>query len=131
MLVLVLVVGCSSPPPPRPTPLPATPTPAVTPYPTLDATTNDIQDQFLTNVNDLTDAIESLAISQCSEISAETSQNPTEVTEMHGFAATLQRLGASQPALSTSQDVQSSLNDLTKALQQLDAALSTCGIRSS
>jgi len=129
-VVLVVAVACSAPvQPPAPTPVPATPTPVVTPYPTLDATTNDIQDEFLTNVNDLTDAVESLAMSQCPDLATETSQNPTEVTEMRGFAATLQRLGASQSALSTSQDVRSSLEDLSKALQQLDAALTTCGIR--
>lgn len=103
--------------------------PAVTPYPTLEATTNDMQDAFLSNVNDLTDAIESLAMTQCADLTTETQQNPTEVIEMRGFAATLQRLGASQPALSTSQDVRSSLDDMTRALQQLDAALNTCGIR--
>lgn len=95
----------------------------------MDATTIDIQDAFLSNVNDLTDAIESLAMSECAEITAETSQNPTELTQMHGFAATLQRLSASQPALSTSDDVRSSLDDLNKAVQQLDSALAKCGIR--
>ncbi len=126
----LLASACAAPgPPPTPTPLPPTPTPAVTPYPTLDATTNDVQDAFLSNVNDLTDAVESLAMAQCADLTAETRDNPTEVTEMRGFAATLQRLGTSQPALSTSQDVRSSLDDLSKALQQLDSALSTCGIR--
>ena len=122
--------ACAAPaPPPTPTDVPATPTPAATPYPTLDANTIDIQDAFLANVNDLTDAIESLARAECAEITAETRDNPTELTEMHGFAATLQRLGTSQPALSTSNDVRSSLDDLSKAVQQLDGALAQCGIR--
>ena len=127
----VILVACAAPtaaPTPAPTrPLP-TATPLVTPVPTLDAATFDIQDAFLTNVNDLTSEVETLATAQCADLSAETSANPTEVTEMRGFAATLQRVGGQQPALSSSDDVKSSLSDLSKAMAQLETALKTCGI---
>jgi len=111
-------------------PLSPTPAAAGTPYPTLDATSNDIQYSFLTNVNDLTSEIEVLAGAPCADLTSETRQNPTEVAEIHGLAATLQRLGTSQAALNDA-DVKSSLNDLTQALAQLDGTLTTCGIKPS
>jgi hypothetical protein len=105
-----------------------TPTPAVTPVPTVDAAVADIQDEFLSNVNDLTSDVETLATATCADLIKETRANPAEVQQMRGFAATLQRAGTSQTALD-SDDVRSALGDLGKALSQLDAALSTCGIQ--
>jgi hypothetical protein len=96
--------------------------------PTLDAVTTDTQYAFLTNVNDLTSDIETLAVAQCADISNEFRDNPTELAQIRGFAQTLQRLGTSQPLLSGSADVRSSLDALAKAQAQLDAALSACGI---
>ena len=131
-VALTLVLLACSPPAAPPTALPTRPvptaTPPVTPVPTLDAATFDIQDAFLTNVNDLTSEVEMLATAECADLVAETRANPTEVTEMRGFAATLQRVGGQQPALSNSDDVKSSLSDLSKAITQLEAALKTCGI---
>jgi hypothetical protein len=109
-------------------PTPTVVTAAVTPYPTLDPTTNDMQYAFLINVNDLTSEIEAMAGAPCADLTVETRQNPTEVTEIHGFAATLQRVGSTQAALNDA-DVKSSLNDLTLALAQLDGALTACGIK--
>lgn len=106
----------------------ATPTPAVTPVPTVDAAVADIQDEFLSRVNDLTSDVETLATATCADLIKETRANPAEVQQMRGFAATLQRAGTSQTALD-SDDVRSALGDLGKALSQLDAALSTCGIQ--
>jgi hypothetical protein len=97
--------------------------------PTIDAATFDVQDAFLTNVNDLTSEVETLATAQCADLTTETRANPTEVTELRGFAATLQRVGGQQPALSNSDDVKSALSDLNQAMSQLDTALSTCGIK--
>ncbi|HEY1293520.1 MAG TPA: hypothetical protein VGJ60_10590 [Chloroflexota bacterium] len=129
--LMLVVLACGAPaaaPTPAPTrPLP-TATPPVTPVPTLDAATFDIQDAFLTNVNDLTSEVETLATAECADLSAELRANPTEVTEMRGFAATLQRVGGQQPALSNSEDVKASLSDLSKAMAQLEAALSRCGL---
>lgn len=82
----------------------------------------------MTNVNDLTSEVETLATAECADLSAELRANPTEVTEMRGFAATLQRVGGQQPALSNSEDVKASLSDLSKAMAQLEAALSRCGL---
>ena len=76
----------------------------------------------MTNVNDLTDEIQTLATAACEDLVAETRDNPTEVTEIRGFAATLKRVGSNQPALQ-SDDVKSVLSDLDKAIAQLDAAL--------
>lgn len=129
----VLCAACGfAAPPPTPTPVPpptATPAPKVTAVPTLDATTSDMQDAFLTNVNDLTSDVETLASAQCADLTAETNANPTEVTEMRGFAATLQRVAGSQTALD-SDDVRSAISDLKQAMSQLDANLATCGIKS-
>jgi cytochrome c556 len=99
----------------------------VTPVPTLDASVADVQDAFLTNVNDLTSDVETLATATCADLAAETGANPTEVSQMRGFAATLQRLGTSQ-AMLQGDDVRAALDALTKALSQLDTALTTCGI---
>jgi len=126
--ISVSLLACSAPAA-APTLPPATPTAAATPVPTVDAATMDMQDAFLTNVNDLTSDVETLATAQCADLTTETRANPTEVTEIRGFAATLQRVGGQQPALSNSDDVKSSLSDLTKAMAQLDAALNTCGIK--
>ena len=98
--------------------------------PTLDAQAADVQDAFLSNVNDVTSEVETLATAPCPDLVAETNANPTEVADMKGFASTLQRIGANQPALNTD-DVRASLADLAQALTQLDAALSTCGIKST
>jgi hypothetical protein len=125
------LLACGAPAPaPTPTPLVPPPTrrPVATPAPTADAAAFDIQDAFLTNLNDLTSEVETLATAQCADLMAETQANPTEVTEIRGFAATLQRVGGQQPALSNSDDVKASLSDLNKAIGQLDTALKTCGI---
>lgn len=112
---------------PTPRPPTATPVPRATPVPTLDPTASDIQDAFLSNVNDLTSDVETLANAQCADLVAETRANPTELAQMRNFAATLQRVATSQAALD-SDDVRSSLSDLSKALNQLDAALTSCGV---
>jgi hypothetical protein len=124
-------VGASAPTP-VPTLAPPTPTAvsAVTPVPTVDAATFDIQDAFLTNVNDLTSDVETLATAQCADLTSETQANPTELAEMRGFAATLQRVASQQAALNSSEDVRAAVQDLTQALSQLDSTLATCGIKS-
>jgi hypothetical protein len=96
--------------------------------PTVNASGADVQDVFLSNLNDLTNELETLAMAQCPDLTAETRANPTEVAQLRGFAATLQRVATTQPALD-SDDVRSSLADLSHALAQLDAALNACGIK--
>src|SRR5689334_5096574 len=106
--------GSAAAPPATPTAAPPTPTavPKGTPVPTLDPATSDIQDAFLTNVNDLTSDVETLATAECADLTAETQANPTELANIRGFAATLQRVAASQAGLN-SDDVRSSLSDLS------------------
>jgi len=129
MVVGLLSCACSATAaPPTPRPPTATPLPQASPVPTLDATTSDIQNAFLENVNDLTSDVETLANAQCADLVAETRANPTELARMRNFAGTLQRVATSQAALD-SDDVRSSLSDLSKAMSQLDAALASCGIR--
>ena len=126
-LLIAADVACARPSPP-PTPLP-TPPPTVTPapQPTVDAEAADVQDAFLENVNDLTSEVEDLASGKCDELTAETRENPTEVNQIHGFAATLKRVGAQQAALNTD-EVRSALAALDLAVTHLDSVLTTCGI---
>jgi hypothetical protein len=128
LLALSLIASACGAPSPSATPTPApSPTPAATPVPTLDAQVADIQYAFLSNVNDLTSDVEGLAMSSCADIATTVRANPTEVSDVHGFAASVQRVGSSQPALDND-DVRSALADLSNAMQQLDAALAACGI---
>ena len=87
-----------------------------------------MQDAFLANVSDLTSEVEDLASARCEELTAETRDNPTEVTEMRGLAATLKRVGSQQPQLN-SDEVRSALAALDQAVGHLDGALSACGIK--
>ena len=98
------------------------------PQPTVDADAADAQDVFLANVNDLTSEVEDLASAKCEELTAETRDNPTEVTEIRGFAATLKRVGTQQAALNTD-EVRNALAALDLAVGHLDGALTTCGIK--
>lgn len=123
-LVFSVVVGCS-----RPTAVPptVTPTASVAAQPTVDPQTGDAQDAFLANVSDLTAEVSDLAISSCSDLTDLVRANPNEVPQIHGFAATLKRVGSQQAALD-SDDVRSSLAALDMAVAQLDATLARCGI---
>lgn len=98
------------------------------PQPTVDAEAGDIQDAFIANVNDLTSEVSDLANAPCEQLTAETAGNPSEVPQIHGFAATLKRVGTQQAALN-SDDVRSALDALDMAITQLDSALSACGIK--
>jgi hypothetical protein len=122
--------GLPQSPGPGPTPLPTPTVPRGTPVPTLDPATEDIQDAFLSNVNDVTSEVEDLAMAQCADIATETSQNPTEVAQIHAFAATLQRAGTSQAALQ-SDEVKAALNAMNQAINHLDSSLNTCGLKTS
>jgi hypothetical protein len=116
-------------PTPTPAPPPATPTPAATAVPTVDAQTADVQDAFLSTVNDLTNELETLAMAPCPDLTSELQANPTELSSIRGFAATLQRVSTTRQELN-SDDVRSAMSDLNQAMMQLDTALKTCGISS-
>ncbi|HEX8968007.1 MAG TPA: hypothetical protein VF937_09015 [Chloroflexota bacterium] len=130
-MTAIVLTACGVPsratsPPPTPTTATLAP-PAATAVATLDAESADVQDAFLTNVNDLTDQVGSLASASCADLKSEIDANPTEVGQIHGFASTLQRVGANQAALNTD-DVRAALAALSNAITQLDTALNTCGI---
>src|SRR5262245_46774314 len=95
-----LVTACGSfAAPPTPTPVPpppSTPTPATTAVPTIDAQAADVQDAFLETVNDLTNEVESLAGATCPDLTALLQANPTELSSIRGFAATVQRVSTTQ-----------------------------------
>jgi len=130
----VLLGGCGTFGAPLPTPTsappPATPTPAATAAPTVDAQTADVQDAFLTTVNDLTNEVETLAGAPCPDLTAELQANPGELTSIRGFAGTLQRVSGSRQELN-SDDVRSAVSDLNQAMTQLDTALKRCGINAT
>jgi hypothetical protein len=110
-------------PPPRSTLAPGQPTPDATAQP------SEVEDAFLSNVDDLTAEAADLASTPCEDLTMVTSANPNLVPSIHGFAATLKRVGASQAALN-SDAVHTALADLDRTISQLDSALSTCGIKS-
>ena len=127
-LLACLAVWCSLAcvrPAPPPTPVP---TATTAPQPTVDAQAGDIQDAFISNVNDLTSEVSDLAITPCDQLMALVAANPNEVTQIHGFAATLKRVGGQQAALNTD-DVRAALAALDMAISQFDATLGACGIR--
>ena len=127
-MALVVLLGCS-----RPNAIPATPAPTAlptataAPQPTVDSQAADVQDAFLANVSDLTAEVSDLALSECSNLMDVVRANPNEVAQLHGFTATLKRVGTQQAALNTD-DVHSSLAALDAAIAQLDATLTRCGI---
>ena len=79
-------------------------------------------------MNDLTSEVSDLAITPCDQLMALVAANPNEVTQIHGFAATLKRVGGQQAALNTD-DVRAALAALDMAISQFDATLGACGIK--
>jgi hypothetical protein len=130
MLVAFTLAGCGgSPPAPTPAPV-ATQAPAAalpTPDPT-EASPADIENAFLSNVDDLIAEAADLAVSPCADLTDFTRQNPTLVPSIRGFAAAMQRIGATEPVLNTSA-VKDALADLAHSIGELEGALSTCGIK--
>ena len=124
-LALSCLVACARPAAPAPT---AVPTATTAAQPRVDAQAADVQDAFISNVNDLTAEVSDLAITPCDQLMALMVANPNEVTQIHGFAATLKRVGSQQAALN-SDDVRSSLAALDMAIAQFDGALNACGIQ--
>ena len=118
------LAACARPAPP-PTPVP---TATIAPQPTVDSQAGDIQDAFISNVNDLTSEVSDLAITPCDQLMALIAANPNEVTQIHGFAATLKRVSSQQAALNTD-DARTALAALDMAISQFDDALGACGIK--
>jgi hypothetical protein len=93
-----------------------------------EASSADIENAFLSNVDDLIAEAADLAVSPCADLTDVTGQNPTLVPSIRGFAAAMKRIGASEPVLDTSA-VKDALSDLDHSLGELEGALSTCGIK--
>ncbi len=124
-LGLAACAGPAPPPTPVPTPVPtATPTPVATPI----AQSSDVENAYLSNVDDLIAEAADLAVTPCDELTAVTRANPNLVPSVRGFATALKRVGASEPALDTDA-VRASLADLDHSMGEFEGALSLCGIK--
>jgi hypothetical protein len=131
VLAVGLLVACGAPavsPTPAPTPARATAPGQPTAAPT--ATSSDIENAYLSNVDDLIAQAADLAVTPCDELTAVTRANPNLVPSVRGFATVLKRVGASQPALDTDA-VRASLADLDYSMGEFERALSLCGIKQS
>jgi len=126
------VVGCGGPAA-QPTAV-ATSPPALVPSPTpaaaADATapSSDVENAYLSNVDDLIAEAADLAVTPCDELTAVTRANPDLVRSVRGFANALKRVGTTQPAHDTDA-VRASLADLDHSMGQFEGALSLCGIK--
>ena len=147
LLVGVGLVGCGAPaaaPSAQPAPAAtAVPAPLATPtsaaaasgnpgsgQPRADATAlpSDVENAYLSNVDDLIAEAADLTVTPCDELTAMTKANPNLVPTVRGFATALKRVGTSQPALDTDA-VRASLADLDHSMGQFEGALSLCGIK--
>jgi hypothetical protein len=97
--------------------------------PTVDPTSDDADtvDAFLGNIDDIVSEAYDLSLTPCDDMMRVLQANPNLVPSIHGFAATLKRVGSSQPVLDRP-DVKDALADLDTNIAQMDGALSACGI---
>jgi hypothetical protein len=142
VLVALVLSACAAPPPPPPTPTPAPsptatavapakPTAAVQSQQTFDPSTAspaDIENAFLSNVDDLIAEAADLTVTPCADLTVVTRDNPTLVPSIRGFAAAVKRISTTQAVLNTDA-VKSELADLDQSMVQLEGALSQCGIK--
>jgi hypothetical protein len=142
-VVACALTGCADRAP-TPTPGPPTvqPTPTLAPAPlateaaraqaraTPDPTgadPADIENAFLSNVDDVIAEAADLASSPCEDLKVITSNNANMIPTVRGFAATLKRVAGSQAVLDTDA-VKAAMSDLDHSIGELDGALSLCGI---
>ena len=135
-LCVVILSACGAPAPP-PTPVPTVaPTVAPSPSPAAQSggdqgeTPSDVENAFLSDVDDLIGEATDLAVTPCDDLTMIVRQNPNLLPSIKGFAATLKRASTNQPVLNTA-TVKSAMDDLDKTMTQLDSALSQCGIPTS
>jgi ABC-type sugar transport system substrate-binding protein len=134
LFVALAVSACARPAPaPTPTPIPPTPTAvAAQAQPTRDptgaASPADVENAFLSNIDDLIAEAADLTVTPCPDLTQVTVDNPNLLASVHGFAAAAKRLGANQAVLNTDA-VKNELSDLDHSIGELDAALSLCGIK--
>jgi hypothetical protein len=135
--------ACSAPPPPAPTatPVPVPTATAVAPpkptagsqqaQPTFDPSTAspaDVENAFLSNVDDLIAEAADLTDTPCPDLTMITRDNPNLVPSIRGFAAAVKRISGSQAVLNTDA-VKAELADLDQSMGDLEGALSVCGIK--
>jgi hypothetical protein len=147
LLATVALAACAAPAPlptpvptsvptaaPTPTFRPAVPPTSAPPTPqaqsTVDTSGNDpveVQNAFLSNVDDIIAEATDLSVAPCEDLLAVTKANPSLVPNIRGFAAAIKRVSTSQSVLDTD-EVKAAIADLDKTMGQLDGALSLCGI---
>jgi hypothetical protein len=92
-----------------------------------DTDPNEIEDAFLSDVDELIAEATDLAVTPCEDLVMVTQQNPQLVPSLRGYAATVKRVSTNQAVLNTDA-VKSAVADLDKTMGQLEGALSLCGI---
>jgi hypothetical protein len=140
-VVTLAVSACGGP-----TPAPATAAPTATSasaraaqtsvaqpqaQPTSDPTAAspaDVENAFLSNVDDLIAEAADLTVTPCADLIIVTRANPNLLPSIHGFAAAARRIGATQAVLNTDA-VKAGLADLDHSMAELDGALNLCGIK--
>jgi hypothetical protein len=101
------------------------------PQPTFDPTAAspaDVENAFLSNVDDLIAEVTDLAVTPCPDMIVVTRQNPNLVPSIRGFAAAVKRISATQAVLNTDA-VKTEVSDLDQSMTELEGALSLCGIK--
>ena len=133
VLMALALTACGAPTP-TPTPAPA-PTATVAarpnPQPTFDPSTAspaDVENAFLSNVDDLIAEAADLAVTPCPDLVMLTRDNPNLLPSVRGFAAAAKRIGATQTVLNTDA-VKTELSDLDHSMGELEGALNLCGIK--
>jgi hypothetical protein len=108
--------------------------PTATPVPTTtssdlppNATPADIENGFLTNVDDLVAEANDIASEPCPDMAAAVTQNPELVPSVRGFAAALKRVGGTQTVLNTD-NVKAALADMDRSVADMEDALRRCQI---
>ncbi|MGI9148042.1 MAG: hypothetical protein ACR2IK_16065 [Chloroflexota bacterium] len=88
----------------------------------------DIENAFLSNVDDVIAEAADLTVTPCADLTVVTRDNPNLLPSVHGFAAAAKRIGAAQAVLNTD-EVKVELADLDNSMGELDNALNRCGIK--
>ena len=109
--------------PPKPTQPQAQPT-----FDPSTASPADVENAFLSNVDDLIAEAADLTDTPCADLTMVTRDNPNLVPSIRGFAAAVKRISATQAVLNTDA-VKAELADLDQSMGQLEGALSLCGIK--
>jgi hypothetical protein len=136
-LLAVLLCACGAPAP-APAPTATTvpqraPTPTVQVQPTADlsgASPSDVENAFLSNVDDLIAEASDLTVSTCEDLTQLTRDNPNLMPSLRGFTAAMRRVANSQSVLNTD-SVKLALGDLDHTMGELEGALKLCGITQS